>query len=152
MTSTPKMSMNHIVFNVNNLDAAVKFYTEVVGMKLIMRFEDRRMAFVSFGERHHDIGLFEVGGTPEHDRQWHGFNHMAIEYEGGPEILDQLHQKLVDGGAKIDNLEGHNEGRHKSVYFFDPDGNRMEFYWENPNWRKDAPGAFSAAKGPAKAE
>jgi catechol 2,3-dioxygenase len=134
----PKKWINHVVFNVRNLDDAVKFYTEVVGMKLIRRFEDRRMAFVSFGERHHDIGLFEVGGTPEPDRQWHGFNHLAMEYEGGPEILDQLHQRLQEKGAKIDNLEGHNSGRHKSVYFFDADGNRLEFYWENPSWRAES--------------
>ena len=134
----PKKKMNHIVFNVKNLDAAVKFYTEVVGMKLVLRFDDRKMAFVSFGDHHHDIGLFEVGGTKEHDRQWHGFNHMAMEYEGGAEILDQLHQRLIDKGAKIDNLEGHDGGRHKSVYFFDPDGNRLEFYWENSEFRRDA--------------
>jgi len=134
----PKKSINHVVFNVKNLDEAVKFYTEVVGMKLMLRFDDRRMAFVSFGDRHHDIGLFEVGGTPEPDRQWHGFNHLAMEYEGGPEILDQLHQRLMEKGARIDNLEGHNAGRHKSVYFFDPDGNRLEFYWENPGWKAQA--------------
>jgi catechol 2,3-dioxygenase len=131
----PKKWINHVVFNVNDLDKAVKFYTEVVGMKLVLRFDDRKMAFVSFGDHHHDIALFQVGGTPEPDRQWHGFNHLAMEYEGGPEVLDQLHQRLIDKGAKIDNLEGHNAGRHKSVYFFDPDGNRLEFYWENPNWQ-----------------
>jgi catechol 2,3-dioxygenase len=130
----PGKRINHIVFNVEDLDKAVKFYTEVLGMKLIRRFDDRKMAFVSFGDHHHDIGLFQVGGTPEHDRQWHGFNHLAMEYDGGPEVLDQLHQKLMEKGAKIDNVEGHNRGRHKSVYFFDPDGNRLEFYWENPEW------------------
>jgi len=130
----PKKAINHIVFNVHDLDEAVKFYTEVVGMKLIRRFDDRKMAFVSFGEHHHDIGLFQVGGTPEPDRQWHGFNHLAMECEGGPEILEQLHERLLNKGAKIDNIEGHNAGRHKSVYFFDPDGNRLEFYWENPDW------------------
>lgn len=134
----PPMKINHIVFNVNDVDEAVKFYTEVVGMKLVMKFDDRRMAFLSFEGKHHDIALFEVGGTDEHDRQWHGFNHLAIQYEGGPEILDKLHERLIEKGAKIDNLEGHNAGRHKSVYFFDPDGNRLEFYWENPDWQKKA--------------
>jgi catechol 2,3-dioxygenase len=149
----PRMWINHLVFNVADLDKAVTFYTEVVGMKQVLRFEDRRMAFLSFGDRHHDIGLFEVGGTAEHDRQWHGFNHLAMEYEGGPDILDQLHERLKDQGARIDNVEGHNGGRHKSVYFFDPDGNRLEFYWENPDWRKQAAqggwqkGGFVADKG-----
>lgn len=113
----PKKWMNHVVFNVNDLDAAVKFYTEVVGMKLVMRFDDRKMAFMSFGERHHDIGLFQVGGT---------------------EVLDTLQERLVEKGAKMDNLEGHAGGRHKSVYFFDPDGNRLEFYWENPDWKRES--------------
>ncbi|MDE2221217.1 MAG: VOC family protein [Gammaproteobacteria bacterium] len=148
----PKKRINHVVFNVHNLDEAVKFYTEVVGMKLITRFDDRKMAFVSFGERHHDIGLFEVGGTPEHDRQWHGFNHLAMEYEGGPEILDKLHEKLLGSGAKIDNLEGHAGGRHKSVYFFDPDGNRLEFYWENPDWRRESAGMVRSANEAAQAK
>ena len=134
----PKKWINHVVFNVNDLDQAVKFYTEVVGMKLVRRFDDRKMAFMSFGGHHHDIGLFQVGGTPEHDRQWHGFNHLAMEYEGGPELLDQLHQRLIDKDAKVDNREGHAGGRHRSVYFFDPDGNRLEFYWENPSWRQES--------------
>jgi catechol 2,3-dioxygenase len=141
----PKKWINHVVFNVHDLDQAVKFYTEVVGMKLVRRFDDRKMAFVSFGEHHHDIGLFQVGGTPEHDRQWHGFNHLAMEYAGGPEILDQLQQRLQQKGAKLDNLEGHAGGRHKSVYFFDPDGNRLEFYWENPSWRQESAQEVKAA-------
>ena len=41
----PKKTINHMVFNVRNLDEAVRFYTEVVGMKVVMRFDDRRMAF-----------------------------------------------------------------------------------------------------------
>jgi catechol 2,3-dioxygenase len=141
----PKKHINHIVFNVKNLDEAVKFYTEIVGMKLIMRFEDRRMAFLSFGERHHDIGLFEIGGTAEHDRQWHGFNHLAMELDGQVETLDLLHRRLEEKGVRIDNLEGHAGGRHKSVYFFDTDGNRLEFYWENPDWRNEAAGMVRAA-------
>ena len=44
-------------------------------------------------------------------------------------------EALIEKGAKVDNLEGHNRGRHKSVYFFDPDGNRLEFVhkaWNPP--------------------
>jgi catechol-2,3-dioxygenase len=68
-----------------------------------------------------------------------------MEFEGGPDILEMLHQRLLALGAKIDNLEGHAGGRHKSVYFFDPDGNRLEFYWENPDWRREASGMVRAA-------
>jgi hypothetical protein len=60
-------------------------------------------------------------------------------------VLNQLYERLKEKEAAIDNLEGHTGGRHKSVYFFDPDGNRLEFFWENPEWRKEAAAQVSAA-------
>ena len=61
----PKKKIDHMVFNVRNLEEAVRFYTEVVGMKVVMRFDDRKMAFLSFGDRLGDIRLFETGATAE---------------------------------------------------------------------------------------
>ena len=101
----PKKKIDHMVFNVRNLDEAVRFYTEVVGMKVVMRFDDRKMAFLSFGDRLGDIRLFETGATADPDRQTHGFNHVAFEPEGGLPVLDELHRRLIEKGAKIDRLE-----------------------------------------------
>src|SRR5437867_2550467 len=83
----PKKKIDHMVFNVRNLEEAVRFYTEVVGMKVVMRFDDRKMAFLSFGDRLGDIRLFETGATADADRQTHGFNHVAIEPDGGLKAL-----------------------------------------------------------------
>jgi lactoylglutathione lyase len=141
----PKKKIDHMVFNVRNLDEAVKFYTEVVGMRVVMKFEDRKMAFLSFGgDEWGPIRLFETGGTNEPDRQHNGFNHMAFQPEGGDAALDQLHQRLIDKNAKIDIVE-HGSGRHRSVYFFDPDGNRLEFYSENPEWTAQCKAKVAAA-------
>jgi len=152
--SEPRKEVNHLVFNVRNMDEAIKFYTEVLGMRVVMKFEDRKMAFLSFGDRLGDIRLFEVGATTEPDRQTLGFNHLAIEPDGGLEALEKLHQRLIDKGVKIDKLESHAAGRHKSVYFFDQDGNRLEFYWESPDWRKESSEmvrtAFGKAETPSK--
>jgi catechol 2,3-dioxygenase-like lactoylglutathione lyase family enzyme len=134
----PKKKIDHMVFNVRNLDEAVRFYTEVVGMKVVMRFDDRKMAFLSFGDRLGDIRLFETGATKDSDRQTNGFNHVAFEPEGGLAALEQLHRRLIEKGAKIDRLEQHAGDGHRSVYFFDPDGNRLEFYWESPEWRAES--------------
>jgi len=147
--SEPKKKIDHMVFNVRNLEEAVRFYTEVVGMKVVMRFDDRKMAFLSFGDRLGDIRLFETGPTRDADRQTGGFNHVAFEPEGGLPAVDQLHRRLIDKGAKIDRLEEHAAGRHKSIYFFDPDGNRLEFYWENPTWREESAQMVAAAFGRA---
>ena len=145
--SEPKKNINHMVFNVRNLEEAVRFYTEVVGMRVVMRFDDRKMAFLSFGDRLGDVRLFETGATRDPDRQTDGFNHVAFEPEGGLPALEQLHRRLIEKGAKIDRLEEHAAGRHKSVYFFDPDGNRLEFYWENAEWRAESARMVEAAFG-----
>src|SRR5262245_61300932 len=115
----PKKKIDHMVFNVRNLDEAVRFYTEVVGMKVVMRFDDRKMAFLSFGDRLGDIRLFETGATSDSDRQTGGFNHVAIEPDGGLPALEALNHRLIDKGAKIESLEEHACGRHKSIYFLD---------------------------------
>jgi catechol-2,3-dioxygenase len=143
----PRKHVNHMVFNVRNLDEAVRFYTEVVGMKVVMRFNDRKMAFLSFGEHLGDIRLFETGATDEPDRQTDGFNHVAFAPEGGLDVLEQLHQRLIEKGAKIERLEEFTGGRHKSIYFFDPDGNRLEFYWESDAWREEIADKVEAAFG-----
>ena len=145
----PKKTINHMVFNVRNLEEAVRFYTEVVGMKVVMRFDDRKMAFLSFGDRLGDVRLFETGATVDADRQTNGFNHVAFEPEGGLPMLEQLHRRLIETGTKIDRLEQHAGGGHKSVYFFDPDGNRLEFYWESPEWRTESARKVEAAFGKA---
>ena len=87
------------------------------------------------------------GATADPDRQTHGFNHVAFAPDGGLPALEQLHRRLIDKGAKIDRLEEHAAGRHKSVYFFDPDGNRLEFYWENPDWLAESAQMVKAAFG-----
>jgi len=141
----PTKKIDHMVFNVRNLDEAVRFYTEVVGMRVVMRFNDRKMAFLSFGgDEWGPIRLFETGGTADADRQKNGFNHVAFHPEGGAPALEQLHQRLIEKGAKIDVVE-HGSGRHQSVYFFDPDGNRLEFYTENPEWTKECQAKVAAA-------
>jgi len=58
-----------------------------------------------------------------------------------------LHRRLIDKGAQIERTEEHAAGRHKSIYFFDPDGNRLEFYWENPEWRTESARMVRAAFG-----
>jgi GST-like protein len=141
----PFKRIDHMVFNVRDLDAAVAFYTDVVGMKVTLRFEDRRMAFLSFGERFADIRLFEVAEDREPDRRWHGFNHVAFMPEGGRPALEELHRRLEGKGVAIETVETFAGGRHKGVYFRDPDNNRLEFYAEDTSWVLESRGKTAAA-------
>ena len=118
--------VGHVVLNVKDVDESIKFYTEALGMELMSHNTERHMAFLSFGSQHHDIAVFKAPVGAEQGVL--GLNHIAMQIEGGEEELKQLYGRLLNAGAKIDHLTDH--GLSRSVYFFDPDGNRLEIFCE----------------------
>ena len=85
------------------------------------------MAFLSFGTEHHDIALFKYAGEGEKLEPSHlGLNHIALEIEGGRDQLNELVGKLQKHDVHIDRAMDH--VMSLSVYFFDPDGNRLEIF------------------------
>ena len=116
--------VGHVVLNVKDVDASIKFYTEALGMELMAHNTERHMAFLSFGSQHHDIALFkapvgaELGGL--------GLNHIAMQIDGGLEELRELYGRLLTAGAEVQKTTDHSTTL--SVYFVDPDGNRLEIF------------------------
>jgi len=117
--------VGHVVLNVKDVEASVKFYTEALGME-VMRLREGTAAFLSFGTQHHDIALFKAPAGAEMGQL--GLNHIAFQIAGGEMDLRQLYGRLVQHGTKVDYTTDH--GMTHSVYFFDPDGNRLEIFCE----------------------
>jgi catechol 2,3-dioxygenase len=117
--------VGHVVLNVKDVDASAKFYTEALGME-VMRLREGNAAFLSFGTQHHDIALFKAPEGAEMGKL--GLNHIAFQIEGGETELRQLYGRLLHHGTKVDYTTDH--GMTHSVYFFDPDGNRLEIFCE----------------------
>jgi catechol 2,3-dioxygenase len=117
--------VGHVVLNVKDVDASVKFYSEALGME-VMRLTEGNAAFLSFGTQHHDIALFKAPEGAEVGKL--GLNHIAFQIEGGETELRQLYGRLIQQGAKVDHTTAH--GATHSIYFFDPDGNRLEIFCE----------------------
>jgi catechol 2,3-dioxygenase len=117
--------VGHVVLNVKDVEASARFYTEALGME-VMRLRGGNAAFLSFGTQHHDIALFKAPEGAEMGTL--GLNHIAFQIEGGETELRQLYGRLVEHGAKVDYTTDH--GMTHSVYFFDPDGNRLEIFSE----------------------
>ena len=114
--------VGHVVLRVTDVDAAEAFYRDALGMETVRRSEGA--AFMSFGAQHHDIGLFSVNAEPTRGNA--GLGHLALVIDGGIPELQEMHQRLLDNGVEIASLTDH--GMTKSVYFNDPDGNRLEIY------------------------
>ena len=116
--------VGHVVLGVRDPARSVKFYTEVLGMELVKVLDDMQMAFFSFGERDHDIAVIKV--PDEQPVGSSGLAHTALEIEGDQEQLRELYERLKRYGARVEFTADH--VLTKSVYFFDPDGNRPEIF------------------------
>jgi catechol-2,3-dioxygenase len=125
VTGVPRQ-LGHVALRVRNLDRAIGFYRDVVGLPLHTRHEDK-VAFLGIRpDASHEIALFAIGPEapgPEPDRV--GLYHMAWEMASFDD-LKAFHQRLLASGAKI---TGYSD-RQCNVMFLDPDGNENEAIWE----------------------
>jgi len=116
--------VGHVVLGVRDPGRSIAFYTGVLGMELVKFLEEMQMAFFSFGERDHDIAVIKVPDDQPVGSA--GLAHTALEIEGGLEQLRELHDRLESHGVRVEFTADH--VLTKSVYFFDPDGNRLELF------------------------
>jgi catechol 2,3-dioxygenase len=120
--------IGHVVLNVGDLDASVRFYTEVLGLQVTDRYPDTMvpggMVFMKVNTDHHGIAL--VGGASKTEKT--SLNHFAFEV-GSPDEVFRARAWLKKHDVPI-----HFEGRRRAgcqlaVEFTDPDGNNVEIYW-----------------------
>lgn len=118
--------VGHVVLGVRDPQKSVKFYTEALGMEAVntLEVEGMKMAFLSFGERDHDIAVIRVPDDQPVGSS--GLSHTALEIEGGEDQLKELYKRLKDYGARVEFTADHI--LTKSFYFLDPDGNRLELF------------------------
>jgi len=123
-TGTPTQ-LGHIALRVRDVDRAVKFYGEVLGLDV--KNQGRGVAFLGIRpDASHEIALFPLPeDAPGPDPGRVGLYHMAWEMPSF-EALEALHERLKARGAEI---VGYSD-RQCNVMFLDPDGNELEAIWE----------------------
>lgn len=126
---TPKQ-LGHLVIRVRDLEKSEQFYTNVLGLK-VMNTRPGVMTFMSADESmSHELALVPVGDDapgPESTRV--GLYHMAWEMQSF-EDLKKLYAVIEENDVKVGSIGDH--GISLGVYFFDPDGNEIEAYYEMP--------------------
>ena len=123
------MRILHTMLRVGDLQRSIKFYTQVLGMKLL-RTTDRpeqkySLAFVGYDDEkraavleltyNYGVERYDLGG---------GFGHVAI---GVPDVK-QACDKVRSNGGKVTREPGPVKGGTSVIAFVeDPDGYKIEF-------------------------
>ena len=122
------MRMLHTMIRVNNLDESVKFYCDVLGMKLLRKkdYESGRftLAFVGYGSEAENavIELTYNWGTHQYDLG-NAFGHIAI----GVDDIYKTCEDLRSMGAKIVREPGPmKHGSTEIAFIEDPSGYKIE--------------------------
>lgn len=116
--------LGHLVLNVSDIDASIDFYTRAIGLEVVARAPDGRIAFLSLGQQHHDLALVQraTGARPEPDQP--GLVHMAWRLDDFA-ALQAAHAELTETGIAQEPIQ-HNITN--SLYMRDPDGHVVELY------------------------
>ena len=117
--------LGHVVLKVRDAQQAKDFYTRVLGLQVAYEDRQRGMVFLSFGTEHHELALFQLATGEPPEATQPGVHHIAWQLGSFAE-LQAAHRELVELGIPVEATVEHNVTR--SVYFFDPDGNRVELY------------------------
>ena len=136
----PITRLNHAVLFVRDLQASVRFYTDVLGFRVIPMtpegFTGAAFLQAPGSINDHDLGLFEVGaqaGPSGAGRSTVGLYHLAWEVDTLAE-LERLAEVLAEAGA-LGGTSDH--GTTKSLYARDLDGLEFEVAWVVPADRLD---------------
>jgi catechol 2,3-dioxygenase len=132
-TVHPAVHVGHVHLRVADLDRAMAFYRDVIGLRATVYGPSfgLPMVLLAAGDYHHHIALntfVSAGGTPPPAGHT-GLHHVALVYPGAGELAKAV-RRLFDYEYPIDSAEDH--GGTVSVYLRDPDGNGIELYYDRP--------------------
>ncbi len=123
------MRLLHTMIRVGDLDRSIRFYTDVLGMKVLRRkdYPDGRftLAFVGYGDEadHTVIELTHNWDTKSYEIG-NGFGHLAVSVPDAAAACEAVKAK----GGKVTRPAGPmKHGTTVIAFVEDPDGYKIEF-------------------------
>jgi len=132
----PPTKLAHVVFQTNRLDEMRTWYCTVLGGHVI--YENPQLSFVTYDDEHHRVAFANFGPLAPKDTtgielgmkptEQPGLHHVAFTFGSMGEFLDN-YARLRDAGIRPFFCVNH--GPTTSMYYKDPDGNRIELQIDN---------------------
>ena len=128
--------IGHVAMRVSDLERSKDWYSDVLGFTVMEQdIEHGDDVFMSLGRQAdgHVLDIVQVespdSASPAPDRNSIGIAHIALKVDTHDD-LKGAYEHLLAKGVTIDRMIEHVNQR--SMYFADPDGNRIEIYFEYP--------------------
>lgn len=148
--------LNHVAYVTRDTAATKRFYTELLGLRLVGYAMDDSVGstgepttflhtFFEMGDGS-CIAFFEIQGL---DRDHHESAlprwapHLALSMDSLEEV-EAARDRLIEAGVEVKGIVDH-EGIWSSVYFFDPNGVRLELTYQNRPLNEDDAAAAEKA-------
>ena len=133
----PPLRLRHMGMYVGDIERMAAFYQEVLGFiqtdKGFVRGHD--VVFLSRDPKAHHQLVMETGRPPGRG-PGHGLQQLAFQVDK----LDDLRamRALVGSRSDVERIQPVDHGNSWSLYFWDPEDNRVEIYLDTP-WHVDQP-------------
>jgi catechol-2,3-dioxygenase len=132
----PPTKLAHLVFQTNRIPEMRDWYCAVLGAHVV--YENDRLCFITYDDEHHRVAFADFAPLASRDpaaielmvkpAELPGLHHVAFTFGTLGELLDtyvRLRERQVRPFFCV------NHGPTTSMYYRDPDGNRVELQIDN---------------------
>ena len=116
----------HVVRRTTRLEEMIAWYETVLAARVVHR--DDMLAFLTYDDEHHRIAIARIPGLEDGSQMAAGTDHIAFTYEDLGDLLNTWARLRAEG---IEPYWCLNHGPTTSMYYKDPDGNKVELQIDN---------------------
>ena len=120
------MKLAHVVRRTSRFEEMVAWYETVLAARTV--HSDGMLAFLTYDDEHHRIAIARIPGLEEAPAMRAGTDHIAFTHADLGDLLNTWARLRSEG---IEPYWCLNHGPTTSMYYKDPDGNKVELQIDN---------------------